>query len=283
MQTNSYTLRTMTRQDLDLAIGWAAAEGWNPGLHDAACFHAADPDGFLIGLLGDEPVAAISVVKYGERFGFLGFYIVKPEHRGKGYGLRIWNAGLERLAGRVIGLDGVVSQQENYAKSGFSLAHRNVRYRGTGGGSAAEDSAIVPLSSLPFGSILDFDSGFFPEDRSAFLEAWLRQPGATALGWTRQGKLAGYGMIRPCRSGYKTGPLFAETPEIAECLFTALKARVPGDSPLFLDVPETNRNAVKLAENHGMEVIFETARMYSGNPPALPLQRIYGITTFELG
>ena len=70
---SSYTIRTMTRQEIDIAIDWAAAEGWNPGLHDADCFYAADPHGFLIGLLGDEPIATISAVKYGASFGFLGF------------------------------------------------------------------------------------------------------------------------------------------------------------------------------------------------------------------
>jgi len=35
----------MSRQELDLAVDWAAAEGWNPGLHDANCFYAIDPTG----------------------------------------------------------------------------------------------------------------------------------------------------------------------------------------------------------------------------------------------
>jgi ribosomal protein S18 acetylase RimI-like enzyme len=99
---------------MDIAIDWAAAEGWNPGLYDADCFRAADPDGFLVGLLGDEPVATISVVKYGDSFGFLGFYIVKPAYRGQGYGRQIWDAGLAYLKGRTVGLDGVLAQQGNY-------------------------------------------------------------------------------------------------------------------------------------------------------------------------
>jgi hypothetical protein len=45
-------IRPMTRDELDLAVEWAAQEGWNPGLADAECFHAADPEGFLIGVLG---------------------------------------------------------------------------------------------------------------------------------------------------------------------------------------------------------------------------------------
>jgi len=44
-----------------------------------------------------------------------------------------------------------------------------------------------------------------------------------------------------------------------------------------------NSEAVALAERHGMKVVFETARMYRGDRPALPLERVFGITTFELG
>jgi len=113
MVDTNFTISAMTRAELDLAVDWAAAEGWNPGLHDAGCFYAADPGGFLMGRLGDEPAAVISVVKYGSGFGFLGFYIVHPKYCAKGLGLRLWNAGMARLHGRCVGLDGVVAQQGN--------------------------------------------------------------------------------------------------------------------------------------------------------------------------
>ncbi len=280
---DDYAIRTMTRPEVDLAVEWAAAEGWNPGLDDAACFHAADPGGFLVGLLGEKPVAAISVVRYGASFGFLGFYIVRPEYRGRGYGLRIWNAGMARLAGRTIGLDGVVAQQENYRKSGFSLAYRNCRYEGRGGGGVADGAEIVPLSSLSFAEIQSYDKSFFPDDRTAFLACWIAQPRATALGYVKDGRLVGYGLLRPCRSGYKIGPLFAERPEWADALFGVLRAQITPADPLFLDVPAVNPEAVDLAKRHGMSIVFETARMYAGKAPELPLDRLFGVTSFELG
>ncbi len=283
MQNSSYTIRTMTRTDLDLAVEWAAAEGWNPGLHDAGSFYAADPNGFLIGLLDDEPIAVISVVKYGESFGFLGFYIVKPEYRGQGYGLKIWNAGMESLQGRNIGLDGVVAQQENYKRSGFQLAYSNQRYEGTGGGEPINDPQIVSLSSLPFEAIAAYDQPFYPDERTTFLRHWVAQTDSIALGWVENGQLSGYGIVRPSRNGYRIGPLFADTPTIAGKLFEALKTRIPQDAPLFLDVSEANAAAVELAEQHGMTMMFETARMYTGETPNIPIGRLYGVTTLELG
>jgi ribosomal protein S18 acetylase RimI-like enzyme len=283
MQKNAYTIREMTRQDLDIAVDWAAAEGWNPGLHDADCFFAADGHGYFLGLLGDEPVATFSAVKYGDSFGFLGFYIVKPEHRGKGYGIGIWDAGLAYLKGRTIGLDGVVDQQENYKKSGFVLAYRNVRYEGIGGGSMPDDTAIVPLSEISFQEVHAYDRPFFPDDRTEFLKCWIQQPEGAALGFREHGTLGGYGVVRRCRSGYKIGPLFADNPDIAARLFAALKARTEEGAPVFLDTPEVNSAAIDLATRNNMAVSFETARMYLGKAPELPLDRLFGVTTFELG
>lgn len=283
MRKSNFTIRAMTRQEIDVAIDWAAAEGWNPGLHDAGCFYAADPTGFLIGLLGNEPIATLSVVKYGDSFGFLGFYIVKPEYRGKGYGIQIWNSGLTYLGGRTIGLDGVVAQQENYKKSGFTLAYKNIRYQGTCGGHTPTDSGIVRLSAIPFDEISAYDKPFFPDNRIQFLRCWIDQPQSTALGILRTGKLAGYGVMRACRSGHKVGPLFADNPEFADQLFLALKARAPEGAPIFLDAPEVNPAAVDLAKRHKMIVAFETARMYKGKSPDLPMGRLFGVTTFELG
>lgn len=283
MYKNGYAIRTMTREEMEVAVEWAAKEGWNPGLNDAASFSAADPEGFLVGLLDGEPIASISVVKYGASFGFLGFYIVKPEHRGRGYGWAIWQAGLDRLAGRTVGLDGVVEQQDNYRKSGFEWAHNNTRFRGVRKEAPAPDSNIVPLASLPFDAVRDYDRALFPDDRTAFLESWINQPRHVALGLLRDRALTGYGVLRACRNGYKVGPLFADHAEAADRLYRALTMEAPRDAEVFLDVPSVNPAAMELAQRHEMTPVFETARMYKGPRPKLSLERLFGITTFELG
>lgn len=278
-----YSVQTMSREQVDLAVEWAASEGWNPGLHDAHGFYKADPHGFLMGFVENEPIASISVIKYGETFGFLGFYIVKSEFRGKGYGMDLWKAGLDYLKGRNIGLDGVLEQQENYKKSGFQLAYSNIRYEANGGGQAPDRSEIVELSSIAFETIDAYDRPFFPAKRTTFLQAWIDLPQSHALGFVHKGKLMGYGMVRQCRSGFKIGPLFADSSEIAESLFLALKSKTQQDAPFYLDTPEVNRAAIELAEKHQMSAFFQTARMYTKEIPDLPLDRVFGVTSFELG
>jgi GNAT superfamily N-acetyltransferase len=262
-------------------LEWAAAEGWNPGLHDAEAFLAADSDGFLLGSLDDEPIAAISLVNYDDRFAFLGLYIVRPEWRGRGHGMTMWRAALDRARTRIVGLDGVVEQQANYARSGFRLVRRNVRYSGQGGGSPV-GNGLAPLADVPLDAVLRYDAGIFPAGRRAFLANWLRMPGARGLASQRDGALTGYGVARPCRIGFKIGPLFADDEASAERLLRGLVGTI-GDEPFFLDIPEPNEGARRLVERFGMSPVFETARMYTANPPSEPVARIFGVTTFELG
>lgn len=281
MTDHPFIVRTATRPELDILVGWAAKEGWNPGPRDADCFHAADPNGFLIGLLDGEPVTGISAVSYGSSFGFLGFYLCVPERRGQGYGLRTWNAGMAKLEKvRTVGLDGVVAQQHNYAKSGFILEHRNIRFGGRPAAVSA-DPSIRPLTVDDRSHLDAMDLACFGYARPAFLDAWLNAEGHRALGCFQGARLDGYAVTRPCREGTKIGPLFAVSPEIAERLFDAACRDAAG--PVFLDVPEPNKPAVVLAEKKGLTPSFETARMYLGPKPLLPLGEVFGITSFELG
>jgi ribosomal protein S18 acetylase RimI-like enzyme len=278
-----FVIRTMRPDEVALAVDWAAEEGWNPGQHDAQSFAAADPGGFFVGVLQGEPVASISVVKYGAGFAFLGLYIVRPAFRGRGLGWALWQHGMASAAGRQVGLDGVLAQQANYRKSGFVLAWRNVRYEGAGTQAVRADAHLVDAARLPFATVAAYDRPFFPAQREGFLQPWLQQPGATALAWLGGGAVQGYGVIRPCRRGWKIGPLFADSEAIAEALYLALAARAGSDEPVYLDVPEPNAAAVALALRHKMRPMFETARMYTGTAPSVPMERMYGVTTFELG
>jgi GNAT superfamily N-acetyltransferase len=273
----------MRREEMQIAVDWAAGEGWNPGLHDAHCFYAADPEGFLVAEMDGKPVGCISAVSYDGRFGFIGLYIVVPEWRRRGIGHALWRAAMTRLSGHVIGLDGVPRQQANYRSSGFSWAWSNVRFAGTAMQIGTRAAQIAPIATVDFRALCRDDRRVFPASREAFLRWWIAMREATGLAWLEQGRLAGWGLIRRCREGHKIGPLMADTPAIADGLYAALCASVPLGSRVFLDVPTPNAEAVVLAKTYAMHCVFETARMYLGTPPECELQRLYGITSFELG
>jgi GNAT superfamily N-acetyltransferase len=278
------TVRIMRLDEVELAIDWAAREGWNPGLHDAQCFHAADPEGFLVAEVNGEPVGCISGVSYAGRFGFIGLYIVAPAWRGRGIGLRLWNKAMSRLSGQVVGLDGVPSQQESYSRSGFALAWRNVRFAGVAQApKVAAARRVVPLSEVDFAALCLKDRSVFPAPRDAFLRAWCSMPDSTGLAWLENGEIGGWGVIRRCRDGHKIGPLVADKPAIATALYESLCGTVPAGDAVYLDVPMPNERAVAMAKAYGMSSVFETARMYAGTAPECNLNVVYGITSFELG
>lgn len=284
MPTTSYEIRRMTPNHLATAIGWASREGWNPGLNDLDPFYNIDPQGFFMGWLGEGPVASISCIRYSSSYAFLGFYIVDPQLRGHGLGMAIWGASLEHARGCVVGLDGVVAQQDNYRRSGFELAWHNVRYKGWGREAASTSPRhVLPLSILPFDALATYDRAFHPTPRATFLQAWTQMPQSHALGWWEDGELRGYGVIRACVEGFKLAPLCADTPAIADALFEALCGRVPRSEPVFMDVPESNLLATRLALRQGMEATFPTARMYRGAAPQLAVTRLYGLTALEVG
>jgi hypothetical protein len=243
---------------------------------------AQDAGLFLGSFHGDELLSVIAATRYDPGFGFIGFYIARPESRGQGHGIAVWRAAMQQLQGRLVGLDGVVAQQANYRRSGFSLAWNNIRFGGVAPVLPGPRAHVVPALSLPFAAIEALDAQVFPARRPAFLRAWLGTPGHVALALVRDGAATGWGVIRPCRRGHKIGPLVAESEMDAESLLAALLERVePGE--VFLDVPEPHVAAVSLATRLGLKPVFETARMYTGPAPAIRMDRLFGITTFELG
>ncbi|MFD4523505.1 GNAT family N-acetyltransferase [Streptomyces sp. NPDC058470] len=267
--------------DWKVVRGWAADEGWNPGLADSVSFFAQDPDGFFLGRLGGEPASAVSVVNYGAEYAFLGFYLVRPDLRGRGYGLTTWKTALAHAGDRTVGLDGVVAQQDNYRRSGFELAYRTSRFGGTVSVGEAP-TGVRAAEAADLAAVTAYDSACYPADRPRFLREWLSGAGHRAFVRRTEGRLTGYGVIRPGRDALRIGPLFADTAEDARELLLALAGEAAGRE-VAIDIPGSNGAAVALAMELGLTPSFDTARMYTGPVRPFAGERVYGVTTLELG
>lgn len=270
-----------TLRDWPVISGWAAGEGWNPGLSDGPAFFAQDPEGFFLGRIDGEPVSAVSVVNYGPDYAFLGCYLARPDLRGQGHGRATWTTAIAHAENRTIGLDGVVAQQDNYRAFGFELAYRTIRFTGTATVSEVPPG-IRPAGSGDLADLIAYDSACYPADRPRFLAEWLKGPGHRTVVRHVAGRLTGYGVIRPGRDSLRIGPLFADGPDDARALFAALTTEVAGHE-VAIDVPEPNTAAMALAEQAGFRPSFETARMYTGPVRDHARHRVFGVTTLELG
>jgi GNAT superfamily N-acetyltransferase len=272
-------IRSLDLAEIDMLIGWAKAEGWNPGLADAAPFQAADPEGFIGCFFDGRMAAGISAIRYGSDFGFIGLYIAHSDFRGRGYGRRVWDAGMAHLKNRTIGLDGVPEQLANYRSMGFVPDYETFRWSGKLQGRIDPD--ICSLKDINPASLITFDAESFAERRAAFLQAWLALPRQTKV-LIRDSAICGYAVARQCHEGYKIGPLFAVDSDAATTLILACAAEVEGQL-IYIDVPADQARFSAVLEAHGFECVFQTTRMYRGTPPSFETACVFGVTTLELG
>jgi len=147
-----------------------------------------------------------------------------------------------------------LEQQAFYERRGFVAVYRNVRWRTDGGGE--RPAGVLDLSAVPFAAIAAFDATAFGAPRERFLAIWADRPPGHALACARDGEVAGYGVIRPCRVGAKVGPLFADDEETADALLKGLLATVAPDTEVFVDMPAPNAGAFELRTRRAMEPVF---------------------------
>ncbi|WP_068109105.1 GNAT family N-acetyltransferase [Tropicimonas marinistellae] len=274
------TFRTAGIADVETMLEWAAREGWNPGEEDAAAFHAADPEGFLLAEVGGTLAAAISVVNHSDEFAFLGFYICRPEFRGRGIGFALWRHALAHAGNRTVGLDGVADQEANYRRSGFERAGASVRYEGRL--TAKPEAAVRGIRPTDAAAIAALDMAANGVQRPAFLSAWTADtPTRKTLVLDGPNGPRGYATIRRCREGVKVGPIVAEGADDAIALAQAALDVLPAETAV-IDIPSSNDALRQRLVARGFRDTFATARMYRGTPPTtLPLLQAIG--TMELG
>ncbi|XP_066300033.1 holothin acyltransferase-like [Branchiostoma lanceolatum] len=310
----SFRVRQVTSvSEVSLLLEWVAAARGLPGVYDAESFYRQDPTGFYLAEVDGVPIGGISWVKYGENFAFGGHLVIKPAFRGKGYARRILEATLEApgMSNRNIGIDSQPHLQDTYKRIiGVQSAWKNSRFRGVGTdsfkGVEREDNPVdlVSAKEVDFEHLCVFDTSVFGTPRPAFLKSWISQPGMVALAavttttaseddeCSKQTKIVGYGCIRLCVESYndvnfsrKIGPIFAESAAVGSQLYTALVSTVPLGIPFYIEVPHTNENAMEIARESGLELVFETARMFTkgSGPGGVKCSMIYGLTTLIVG
>ncbi len=283
---DTYSFRILDLKGVKVLVEMAVEEGWNPGPHDAKAFFEADPQGFYGYFNKEELIGGGSLVSYDGKFGFMGFFIMKQSYRGQGIGRELWIKRRDTLLSRLqkgasIGMDGVVAMQPFYKQGGFELAYKDERYEKIGR-SYPISPQISAITISDFESILEYDKSCFGFKREIFLKSWLNIPGLHTFKYVESDSLKGYACMRAVNKGFKICPLFADNQDIAVALYQTCLSIGKGE-PIYLDVPTPNKAAIEMVKRHEAEYVFECGRMYYGSPPKLKLDKVYGVTSFELG
>jgi ribosomal-protein-alanine N-acetyltransferase len=300
------TIRPLTPRDIPTVTAWARREGFTPGAGDVAIYRQTDRQGLWVGWLDGEPVGCIAGVRYNPAYGFIGLFLVVPEHRGKGYGVQLWRQALSHLADLpCIGLEAAPERVDDYAGWGFAPASSTTRWQRLGDGAAPTALALErwPAQSpaaptpqptwcvltgvaIPEAAVQRFDAQREPSPRPHFLHQWLHHPAGTVHALLdREGTCHGFGRIRPCLlkagEGWRVGPLVADSPTAALALVEGLLQRHPG--AVLIDAPSANPQAAPLLQELGFEPLSQTLRMYRGTVPKATLADVYGLACLELG
>jgi len=273
-------VRTMTHGDMDVVLGWAAAEGWNPGAGDARYFLATDPGGFLVAEDSGEAVGSISMPRFGPEYAFCGMYIVRPDYRGGTAGVRLARAASDYAEGRIVGTDGVLENVRAYERLGFEAVHSHHRHSGIP--TPAEHDHIRPGGTVDIEALLALDDACFPGERRDFMRAWLGGPQIVRASVDADGVPDGFGVAREATDGWRIGPLYAPSSARAAEIIRSLAAALPGVM-LHVDVNTANPDAAVMAQDLGMVPGFECVRMYRGGIPDLPIGQMFAVCTLEVG
>lgn len=274
--------RRMDVAELGRVLDWAADEGWNPGLDDAAAFHAADPEGVFLALADDVPVAAISVVVHGSDRAFLGLYLCRPDWRGRGVGTALWAHAMEHAGDRTVGLDAVAAQRATYARLGFVAQGMTVRMSGMPAAVSWPTVPVRPARPEDVDALVALEGRASGWVKPRYLRAWVggSDTRRSFVVDGADGRPTGFATVRRCRAGAKVGPLVAGDAATADALILRCAAEMPG----ALSVDARTSALVARCAALGLVPGFETTRMYRGPAPDAPSDAAFhAVTSLELG
>ena len=287
-------IKELEPQQIPLITQWARDEGFAPGVGDVEIYRHTDRQGVWIGWLGSKPVGCIAGVKYNLEYGFVGLYIVIPEHRGQGHGQALWKHALNHLSDvSCIGLEAVQSRIADYSAWGFDVSSPTTRWQFIN--SNPVNQTPIPLPDgmsirsgdhIASAAVQMYDAQRELSPRPHFLADWLSHPAGEVLTLSDQeGGCHGFARIRPCLlrqgQGWRIGPLLADTAEMAAALLQSFLQHYSG--VMLIDTPGINPRAADLMKQLGFEYQTQTMRMYRGLLPTVSMDEVFALACLELG
>lgn len=252
--------------------------GWNQTREDWQMMLRLDPlDCFAIEADG-RIAATTTLLCYGNRLAWIGMVLTGPEYRRRGFARRLMESALKRaeeLKIESIKLDATPQGQPLYEKLGFKTEQIIERwfYEGKKPDLSIQPATSAPKYSPPYSLAMDMEA--FGADRSTLLQILAsRNPPHTikeAYCFSRNGARARY-----------LGPCVAQTMKAAG-LVIEHTLRAPSESGWFWDLLNTNKNAMRLADELGFAPQRRLERMALGSSVSKNDGMVYAIAGFELG
>ena len=267
-EDNGVRLVRLREEDLPFALRLTRENGWNQCVADWRRWMALSPTDCRMALWRGRRAGTIVGCPFGP-IAWLAMVMVARQMRGRGIGGALLREGLRRAERRgcsTIRLDATPLGRSLYDREGFAPQFEVRRWAGSpildlppmdhAGWVLQRESRIAGLSE-----ICAMDGAATRTPRARFL----RRLAAESAPWTARapsGELAGFLFHRRGRIATQIGPACGESAAVAHLLRCALH-RFRG-RPVFVDIPEGNREMETLASAAGLTVARTFLRMCRG-------------------
>jgi GNAT superfamily N-acetyltransferase len=258
----NFRLRTMTLEDIPVAMRLKDAAGWNQTAADWARFLSASPEGCFVMECHGNVIGTSATIAYDGRFSWIGMLIVDELYRGKGIGTALLERAIHFLDSQkipTIKLDATPHGKPLYEKLGFMSEYGIERWMLTR--TAIENAAeIVPVS---IEDVLRIDLNVFGANRSELLRSLAQEAPHLTLIDQQEGEITGYSFGRLGSRADHMGPWVARDEGAAERLLNSFLLRSSREL-IFVDCLRLNPWAVPLVKSRGFEFSRPLTRMFRG-------------------
>ena len=257
-------IREMQSTDIDFALSLTEDEGWSSIRRDFEELLLFDQHGCFIAEEDGISIGMACALSYGP-FGTLGNLILVREYRGRRYGTRLMEHGLEYLKRKGVKftmLDAVPKAVPLYERLGFKKVCRSLRLRGRV--EPVVSAKVRTLEDKDMLRILSIDREQFGANRFLFLGSALSSNPDLGRLLEVDGRIAGF-MLGSRRHGFvRLAPwIMCSHFELAKSLLKDFAVRV-GGKEIRAGVLETSRKAVAVFKDSGLYQESVSWRMVHG-------------------
>ena len=267
-------IESFCTDDIALVLTLAAMEGWVAERWEFEFLLSEFPQGcFTARLENGEAVGFVTSLRHVQS-GWIGNLIVARGQRGRGIGATLFTSALGALRAAGVGTFWLTASKSGaplYEKHGFTEIDRIIRWVGEGrqryaSGNLAGEGSVLDCSKT------DLD-----------LLAWGDRRGVLLAATTGRGRLlhdsSGFIALQPSGASMQFGPFSASDSGGAERLIEAAAYSVARGTKVFVDVPASNRDALRMFSRKKMRLAGSNLLMYAGKKPHYRPELIYGLAT----
>ncbi|XP_060561330.1 uncharacterized protein LOC132721096 [Ruditapes philippinarum] len=290
IEAPKYEVRPMRRCDIQGLYELTSENQWNMEKAYLECVFNTDPSGLVVVVTEDNKVIGHNgILAHSDTIASSGMNIVKEEFRRFGIGKKLFRNVMDVMQDRNVGGTSLSNRVTFYAQFGWTIKSYTIHYNAgpvnpdfvkdppTG------DFEIVPLSDVEISDFVSYDAELHTVPRAVYICNWATWSKANTYVALRNGRICGYGVLRPADIGHRMYPLYADDSCIARALFCKLASCVPNNEPVIFSQPIENEAANEFVAANNFVTYLSMTRLYNKWNIPVDLKRVYSVSSTEYG